>query len=296
MILRLEHERPDGEIDAYFLKPGRRYHIGRGSACEIRILDLKLSRKHCALECTDNQWQVIDLLSTNGCDLDGTQIVGTIPVKKGQVISAGSTQLTIAEVMHAEAAPVQGTRRPVAEMPEAETDTEALTPDSEAIAFEQEPMPEGPNDHAAKTEALRRNHFDPEPVPASLRKTDALIPIAPIPSTSRLKKEPIAPVIINANGDLNIDTKNDIETGPFSSSPDEQKTAAPVTATLHKAPPTASTTSIIHGGTDATERPLFITVLGRRIGPLSRAVARDLKARELKGTLTAAELEQFPVA
>jgi hypothetical protein len=42
------------------------------------------------------------------------------------------------------------------------------------------------------------------------------------------------------------------------------------------------------------ERTFYITVLGRRVGPLTRSVARELKARELKGTLTTADLEQFP--
>ena len=83
MILRLQHQRPDGEVDSYYLKPGRRYHIGRGSACEVRILDLKLSRKHCALEFGDQGWQAVDLMSTNGCTVDGEQIVGNVPVAAG---------------------------------------------------------------------------------------------------------------------------------------------------------------------------------------------------------------------
>ena len=74
MILLLQHQRPDGEVDTYHLKPGRRYHIGRGSACEVRILDLKLSRKHCTIEFGDGAWNIIDLLSTNGCKLDGEQM------------------------------------------------------------------------------------------------------------------------------------------------------------------------------------------------------------------------------
>jgi len=41
------------------------------------------------------------------------------------------------------------------------------------------------------------------------------------------------------------------------------------------------------------ERTFYITVLGRRVGPLTRIAARDLKARELKGTLTLKDLDQF---
>lgn len=54
--------------------------------------------------------------------------------------------------------------------------------------------------------------------------------------------------------------------------------------------PTPSTTP----GTEQQDRTFYITVLGRRIGPLTRLDARDLKARELKGTLTTADLDTYP--
>ena len=41
----------------------RRYHLGRGSACELRILDMKMSRQHCAFEYMDDAWQLIDLVA-----------------------------------------------------------------------------------------------------------------------------------------------------------------------------------------------------------------------------------------
>ena len=37
--------------------------------------------------------------------------------------------------------------------------------------------------------------------------------------------------------------------------------------------------------------PAYEHLLGKRVGPLNRAQARDLKARELKGTLSLAEIE-----
>jgi hypothetical protein len=46
--------------------------------------------------------------------------------------------------------------------------------------------------------------------------------------------------------------------------------------------------------TESVERTFYITVLGRRIGPLTRSDARDLKSRELKGILTPADLESYP--
>jgi len=96
MLMLLHHQRPDGEVDTYHLKPGRRFHIGRGSSCEVRILDLSLSRKHCAVEFSEERWMVVDLMSTNGCKLDGDPVVGSLPIGDGGVITAGQTTLVAA--------------------------------------------------------------------------------------------------------------------------------------------------------------------------------------------------------
>jgi len=98
MIIRLQHQRSDGESDLYHLKSGRRYHIGRGSGCEVRILDLKLSRKHCAIE-FDDGWKLVDLASTNGCKLDGEPLVGTAPLQTGSVIVIGQTELSVTRIL-----------------------------------------------------------------------------------------------------------------------------------------------------------------------------------------------------
>src|SRR4051812_13717466 len=99
MIIRLQHQRSDGDMDTYHLKSGRRYHIGRGSGCEVRILDLKLSRKHCALEYSEGEWRVIDLASTNGCKVDGDQIVGSMPLKTGTAIDIGQSTLRVVRIL-----------------------------------------------------------------------------------------------------------------------------------------------------------------------------------------------------
>jgi pSer/pThr/pTyr-binding forkhead associated (FHA) protein len=96
MLLLVHHQRSDGEIDTYHLKPGRKFHLGRGSTCEIRILDLSLSRRHAALEWLDGHWTITDLMSTNGCRLDGDPLVGTRPVQDGTVIAMGQTTLVAA--------------------------------------------------------------------------------------------------------------------------------------------------------------------------------------------------------
>ena len=97
--LELQHRRPDGDVDTYHLKPGRRYHLGRGSNCEVRILDLKLSRKHAAIEFLDGSWQLIDLCSANGCRLDGEIMVSTVSLKAGHRIEIGQTTLRVQQIL-----------------------------------------------------------------------------------------------------------------------------------------------------------------------------------------------------
>ncbi len=314
MILRLQHQRPDGEIDSYYLKPGRRYHIGRGSACEVRILDLKLSRKHCALECNDRGWQAVDLMSTNGCTLDGEQIVGSVPVATGSVIEAGQTKLTVAGIFDpaqedspSAPAAVKSAKAKGAADADADHDhTETTVPEPD-FSIEQEPLPDGPHDAAAKNESAGANGWEPEPNSDALNKTDALIPHpqgangddSPIPGAAVLKVrkpagDPRRPTAVFRAEDLRTDDDQDnLATRLHAPEPLKAPPAhlAPPAAAAPPAPVAPSTTP----GTDTQERTFYITVLGRRVGPLTRAAARELKARELKGTLTTADLEQYPL-
>lgn len=303
MILRLQHQRPDGEIDSYYLKPGRRYHIGRGSACEVRILDLKLSRKHCALEFGDKGWQAVDLMSTNGCTLDGDQIVGNIPVEVGSVLEAGQTKLTVAAIFdpaNAEEPASQGSQPAKAEAHADHDHTETTAPEPD---IEQEQMPDGPANAVAKSEANRSNAWEPEPNSDALNKTDALIP-NPGSGAHLIPKTPAAPTTRPPTGEVRRptavfraeDLRTDDEQDNLATRLHAEKPAAPMKPSASVAPPAPvapapSTTP----GTDSQERTFYITVLGRRVGPLTRSAARDLKARELKGTLTTADLEQYPL-
>jgi len=308
MILRLQHQRPDGEIDSYFLKPGRRYHIGRGSACEIRILDLKLSRKHCALEFGDLGWQAVDLMSTNGCTVDGDQIVGNIRVKTGSVIEAGQTRLTIAGIFDPASADEpsadQKTTSAAGHVANAEQiadhdHTETTVPEPEPEPqLEQEPLPEGPADDAARGEPHRSNGWEPEPNAEPLNKTDALIPhpageLSPLPLVAPPMKpsragtnEPRLPTAVFRAEELSTDDDGQDKLATRLHTP-QAKSAPPAPAA-----PVAPSAS---PGSEAHERTFYINVLGRRVGPLTRSAARELKARELKGTLTTADLEQYPL-
>lgn len=311
MIMRLQHQRPDGEIDTYHLKPGRRYHIGRGSSCEVRILDLKLSRKHCAVEFADGAWVAVDLMSTNGCKLDGEQIVGSRPVRAGSRIDAGQTTLTVAAIVAEDAEPVAGSADADAKVgADADVDAKVAAHDHTETtrpAFEQEPLPEGESNASAAAESKTDgrgkgdgNDWEPEAETDALVKTDALIPNRPglakptsdRPITAsharRAGAEPRRPTAVFRSEDLKVNDDQD-ELQTQLNTPRPPDLMAPPQAA---APPPASI-PLPGAGEDRT---FFITVLGRRVGPLTRTAARELKARELKGSLTTSDLEQYPLS
>jgi predicted component of type VI protein secretion system len=219
MILCLRHQRPDGETDQYHLKPGRPYHLGRGSACQIRILDLKLSRIHAVVSYDDGEWRVHDQSSTNGCTVDGDLIAGSAILRPGMRIDLGQTSLTVVSILDTD------------EIPDDDETAPAATAIEPATTFTaRPPAPLGRSERIATPQ--------PEDQDEPPRSALALSGSVPPPAA-----------------------------GPPPPAPAQ--------------PPTEY----------VEEQSVHITVLGRRVGPLTRSVARDLKARELRGQLTAADLD-----
>lgn len=216
--LRLQHVRADGEIDIYHLKPGRTYGVGRGSNCEIRILDMKLSRRHCAISYANQTWQVADAGSTNGILVDGVKAAQPKALQQGTIIKAGSTTLVVAGF-------------------------ETTLPD----------LPPGPA--ASKPAAGERT------APAA---PDT--PAAPDPAPDRSD----APTVLAGHSG----------SGPAAVPP------APAEDPLATAPAAAGSAKI-------PSSQLFLNLLGRRVGPLTREQARLLKSKELKGTLSEQDLDAF---
>ncbi len=213
MIIRLQHQRSDGEKDVYHLKSGRRYNIGRGSACEVRILDLKLSRKHCAVEYSEGEWRLIDLASTNGCKVDGDQIVGSVPLRVGATIDIGQSSLQIVrilgddeadeEALGSTVATLMPAKAPAASAPAAPAP--AMAPAASTPAAPSRPG-QLPRPHAAmKTPAPLEqegmdgepapalehveSEWEPEPEPESLTKTGALVPNAQEAAAAAAKRD-----------------------------------------------------------------------------------------------------------
>jgi hypothetical protein len=290
MILQLQHRRPDGDIDTYHLKPGRRYHLGRGSGCEVRILDLKLSRKHAALEFIDGAWQLIDLCSTNGCRLRGETMVGTSPLNAGDEFEIGQTSL----VIHAIEASTKNTPRPLTgpvTNDAAASDVAAQGAPPTYHSDEFRPSEGDDSTHKALT-ALAAEPVRPRglPVATDLGPAEHTTPAAiPVPSRSASGGRPaVRPVVVQASR-------------PSAEPEDMGDTVAtlpmPPAFVMPAAPkPLPSAPQVAPVPTTGEDRTYFITVLGRRLGPLSRTTARDLKARELKGTLSPADLDGFPQA
>jgi|GEM_PF-2574492 len=399
MLMRLQHKRPDGEVDTYHLKPGRKYFFGRGSTCEIRILDLKLSRKHCLLEWIDDGWHVEDLGSTNGARLNGQPLANARSLTVGAVIEAGGTALTIAGFIDGSKTPSEeadsdedsaalrarveqlplpekGDDAPLAESTlmandwelasdQVHTSTGALQPLSAgnpatngrakvaekpaapAVSAKSAPRPAlGLDDGDGNASAIMPGNLLADTAPLTAKRPasksvqsataepfeltlpgeaakpqNSAIPANPAnpPSSSAPPTRPtrIKPVTIRVG---RIDGADQDEAHPATSDdlvfasgvPEvainiDEPVAAPTpkvpTAPFQPVQPVVIAGSAVPStpprtapSTNAHERTFYITVLGRRVGPLTRLDARDLKSRELKGTLSMSDLETYPQA
>ena len=107
-LLVVRHLRNDGDIDAYHLKSGRRYVIGRGGTAHLQIIDMRLSRAHAAIECRDGVWGIEDLGSVNGVMIDGRRIEGWSPLTPGARVQMGGSVLVPERPLDPD-----GTRQPI---------------------------------------------------------------------------------------------------------------------------------------------------------------------------------------
>jgi len=73
-----------------------RVTVGREVNNDIAIPEKGVSRSHCAFECDEQGWQIVDLESTNGTYVNGICVQKT-PLKSGDVVVVGSTRLHVLE-------------------------------------------------------------------------------------------------------------------------------------------------------------------------------------------------------
>ena len=99
---------PRAEVTVYsplfspFRQPleGPTVSIGRASDCTIPIKDRYLSRKHAEIVAQDGGWYVKDLGSANGTYLNGTRVERDSPLRTGDRIRLGDTEIVFVSTEH----------------------------------------------------------------------------------------------------------------------------------------------------------------------------------------------------
>lgn len=298
-VLHLQHLRSDGERDVFHLKGVRRYHLGRGSTCEVRILDMKMSRQHCAFEYEGDTWFLVDLGSTNGVSLDGERVQGRTGLSAGEVVQAGSIELTVLAISdHIDLAPEELMElkgpTPVQEpMPTVTQDV--------PIAGDDNPWEGEPHGSSELSEsALEASEHENRPtVAVHKQETQAATPVEP--TTQRAPLQPVptplpqpAAALPHGDGDalepaVSPAIQAAVEKKPAAA---PEKPAPTPAAPAPAAPAQAAATP----PRSASAGEMIVSLLDRRIGPIPRDVARELKKKQIMGTLTNAELDQYPQA
>src|SRR6476469_2180836 len=71
--------------------------IGRDEACDIRLDDTKVSRRHAEIVRNGNGYEVRDLGSSNGTYLGSMRLTAPQGLKDGDVVRIGAHRLTVSQ-------------------------------------------------------------------------------------------------------------------------------------------------------------------------------------------------------
>ncbi|MCG3211008.1 MAG: Protein TolB [Anaerolineae bacterium] len=82
-----------GENAGEEFKVKMRTRLGRERDNDIILLDLKSSRHHAEIEVKEGDWVLTDLASANGTFLNGAPVKAPLPIKHGDIITVGETDL-----------------------------------------------------------------------------------------------------------------------------------------------------------------------------------------------------------
>ncbi|NRA37042.1 MAG: FHA domain-containing protein, partial [Planctomycetes bacterium] len=249
-FLRLQYTRSDGEVDTYHLKSGRRYNVGRGSACEVRILDMRLSRKHCAFEDLDGQWVLSDLGSTNGCKIAKKRIEGDIPVEGDTKVTLGSVEIYVANISeHIDQKSSESARNAT------------VGEDRKSTQVEPDIDIEATQESAAEPQAEEEAQSDKDASAETSEKTESKeVSSSPFESESIEDSDDFIGAEPTVKDDASGKNKSDYEPSTSKIRLESLKDDQPVET-----------------------KTVFISALGRKVGPITRTQARELKKRELKG-------------
>ena len=172
--------------------------LGRGSTCDVRIDDPRLSRSHARFTVSGHTLRVEELGSRNGVLVDGHRIQGQVELHHGQVVVCGPVVLMVSidETQPHPRAP-QGGQDPATRRTSGKGDTEAML---EAVTAPEPPasggrgidpaifaaVSSGSGEFAA--DPARASALQPAPMPGSITSPLEAVrpqPHAPRPQTRR---------------------------------------------------------------------------------------------------------------
>jgi hypothetical protein len=67
--------------------------LGRSRDCDIVLADSNVSRRHAEIRPADSGWSVVDMGSTNGVLVNGRRVQGAVPLRGGERIELGTTEV-----------------------------------------------------------------------------------------------------------------------------------------------------------------------------------------------------------
>jgi adenylate cyclase len=92
-----------GYFDTPFALPEGMTQVGRAEENDVVLSGDLVSRRHLRLHVTGDQLVVEDLGSRNGCALNGTALVGSLPLRDGDTLTIGENQLQVRQPTASEA-------------------------------------------------------------------------------------------------------------------------------------------------------------------------------------------------
>ncbi|MEZ4338527.1 MAG: FHA domain-containing protein [Sandaracinaceae bacterium] len=115
------------------LTPGH-WRLGRDPACEIRLSDESVSRRHAVLRVSDGGVEISDQGSRNGIRINGDRVYGRGELEIGDRIQVGIYDLELTEVTTS--ASVMGATRPLPKLPKTGVESLELLSKREREVFE----------------------------------------------------------------------------------------------------------------------------------------------------------------
>lgn len=115
------------------LTPGL-WRIGRDAACEIRIEDESVSRRHASLRVSADRVEVTDHGSRNGVRINGKRIYGAAELQVGDALEVGARQMRLAEQGPPDS--IDQATKPLPKLPKEGPDSLSLLSPREREVFE----------------------------------------------------------------------------------------------------------------------------------------------------------------